>query len=602
MSYFHTPTAFQLAGIVVLVMPAFTWWALSRSPSMKLGLWCVSGILIGVGSILFGLRLQIPNWASYPLANFLVVLGTLVRIQSLRYEVGKPWPGIWVVLGAIVSIVIFEYIRVVIDDIVMRLVYMHLLLLLLFGYITFIAWQIGARFQNRSAKVIAGFHGLLVAGFLLRLSEVTFSAINTDMMATTYGGILIAVAGLLTGAVSHMAYVGMQLEQTQVKLITVEDEYKGILNTTPDGFVLANAAGRCIDVNEIYCRMLGYARDELLRMMVWEIKENSDTETNPEMLYRIREKGFDRHEERHRCRDGRLLDVEVSVTYMPAPADKFVFLVRDISERKKAHIELERRVFARTAELATARAEAESANAVKTRFMSNVSHEMRTPIHGILGFAKIGKGKVGNSTPEKLRVYFEKIEQSGERLQHLIESLLNLAQATWTEYSAVAAENVRQLSPSELTFQCCSVMEGAAQKRQQNIVIENCSSLSVIYGDEALLHQVLEHLIGNALRYSPEQSTIIVKLQDRSAPMPVTLSSGNGLSIQVIDEGCGIPEKELTAIFEPFYESSRTATGAGGRGLGLSLCRAIIDRHKGKLTAANRPEGGAIFEVILPAG
>ena len=564
MTSFHTPTAFQLAGIVVLVMPAFTWWALSRSPSLKLGLWCVSGILLGVGTILFGLRLQVPAWASYPLANFLVVLGTLIRIQSLRHEIGKPWPMLWLVLCAIISIVIFEYIRVVLDNIVLRLGYIHFLLSLLFGYITFISWQIGRRFQNRSALVIAGFHGLLVAGFLLRLSEVAFSAINADMMATTYGGILIAIAGLLTGALSHMAYVGMQLEQTQVKLITVEDEYQGILNTTQDGFILANAVGNCIDANEIYCRMLGYSREEVLSMMVWDIKEQNDSEAKPEMLHPIREKGFDRYEDRHRCRDGRLLDVEVSVTYMPAPADEFVFLVRDISERKKAHLELERRVYARTAELATARAEAESANAVKTRFMSNVSHEMRTPMHGILGFAKIGKGKVGNSTPEKLRDYFEKIEQSGERLQQLIESLLNLAQTAWVEYSDLGTENLRQLSPSQLIFQCCSAMEGAAKKQQQNIVIENRSSLSVIYGDEALLHQVLEHLIGNALRYSPEQSTIIVKLQDKSVPMHITLSSGNSLSIQVIDEGCGIPEKEMVAIFEPFYQSSRTATGAGG--------------------------------------
>lgn len=208
----------------------------------------------------------------------------------------------------------------------------------------------------------------------------------------------------------------------------------------------------------------------------------SDAETVHEMLSRIREKGFDRYESRHRCRDGRLLDVEVSVTYMPSPTDKFVFLIRDISERKKAQLELERRVLARTAELATARAEAESANAVKTRFMSNVSHEMRTPMQGILGFVKIGKGKVGNASPEMLRDYFEKIEQSGQRLQQLIESLLNLAQSTWTEYSVVAAEKLRQLSPSQLVFQCCSMMEGAAQKRQQNIVIENRSSLSVING------------------------------------------------------------------------------------------------------------------------
>jgi signal transduction histidine kinase len=79
--------------------------------------------------------------------------------------------------------------------------------------------------------------------------------------------------------------------------------------------------------------------------------------------------------------------------------------------------------------------------------------------------------------------------------------------------------------------------------------------------------------------------------------------SGNAceqLSIQIIDEGCGVPESEMQAIFEPFYESTRTATGAGGTGLGLALCKVIVQRHRGTLNVTNRPSGGAIFELCLP--
>lgn len=81
----------------------------------------------------------------------------------------------------------------------------------------------------------------------------------------------------------------------------------------------------------------------------------------------------------------------------------------DLTELKAQQFELERRVVARTAELATAKAEAESANAVKTRFMANVSHEMRTPMNGILGLADIGKRKVGKASDEALSGYFDKI-------------------------------------------------------------------------------------------------------------------------------------------------------------------------------------------------
>jgi len=602
MSIFHIPTAFFLAGMTTLIMPVFTWWSLSKSPSLKLGLWCGSGILIGGGAILFALRLHIPAWASYPLANFLIVLGVLLRIQAFRHEIGKQWPASWLAIGAIVPILIFEFIRLVLDDVGMRVGYIHSLYVLLFGYLTFIAWQLGRKFRSRSALVIASFHGLLAAGFLIRLGEIAIGTFNPDMMGVTFGGVMIAVAGLLTGAVCHMAYVGMQLELAQKKLLTAEVQYDAILNTTPDGFILADADGHFIDVNEIYCQMLGYTREEMLCMGISDVKVTSDGETLSGVLRRILERGFDRYESLHRCRDGRMLDVEVSVTYIQAPDNKLLIFVRDISERKQAQMELERRILARTAELGTARMEAEIANAVKTRFMANVSHEMRTPIHIILGFSQIGKAKVGGTPPaETLREYFEKIEHSANQLHQLIESLLKIAEAAWAEYSVVSDEKLRAHSPSQLVSQCCAVMERTAKQRDQKIIIENVTSLSVIHGDETLLHQLLEYLIGNALRYSAEGTTVTVKIQNKPLEGNPPRFSANTLTIQVMDEGCGIPEKELSAIFEPFYQSSRTATGAGGTGLGLALCKTIVKRHKGQITAKNRPEGGAIFEVTLPA-
>jgi signal transduction histidine kinase len=263
--------------------------------------------------------------------------------------------------------------------------------------------------------------------------------------------------------------------------------------------------------------------------------------------------------------------------------------------------ELERRVLARTAELATARDEAESADAVKTRFMSNVSHEMRTPMQAVLGFSRIGRLKVGKASPEELSEYFSKIEQSGQRMLKLVESLLSLAQTAWDEHSRLAEENLQEIAPEQLVNQCLFMMERTARTRQQRIVLENDSAIPFIRGDEARLRQVLEYLIGNALRYSPEQTTVTVKLADESEAPAAGAAALKWLSIQVIDEGCGVPEKEMSAIFEPFYESSRTATGAGGAGLGLALCRTMVSRHGGRLRVANRPQRGAVFEISLPA-
>ena len=266
-----------------------------------------------------------------------------------------------------------------------------------------------------------------------------------------------------------------------------------------------------------------------------------------------------------------------------------VAVIRNITERKAMQLELERRVLARTEELATARAEAESASAVKTRFMANVSHEMRTPMNGILGFAEIGKNKASKDGAEQYAGYFDKILVSGKRLYELIDSLLKLTEAVWDEQSCDAKNHWQAINMEILLAQCISMLEKAAAGRQQTFELQCSATSPVVLGDESRLRQMLHHLLGNALRYSPDGSQVTVRMEDETEAS----ESSRMLKIQVLDQGCGIPEKELGAIFEPFYESTRTATGAGGSGLGLALSTNIIRRHQGRITAANKPEGGA---------
>lgn len=274
-----------------------------------------------------------------------------------------------------------------------------------------------------------------------------------------------------------------------------------------------------------------------------------------------------------------------------------VALNREYDERRKSYErELERRVQARTGELESARAEAETASAFKTRFMANISHEMRTPMQIILGFAEMGKYKSQRQPAPSMVDYFEKIQDSGQRLNDLIESLLKLAQDAWDKETEIAESDLSPVPPDALLERARISMLPAVRAKQQEIVLDNQSQLKSVRIDEARVSQVLAHLIGNAIRYSPINTTITLRAYDQ---IDESLQQ-SALCIQVIDQGCGVPEKEMSAIFEPFYESSRTSTGAGGTGMGLALCRSILERHKGKLSVANRPGGGSIFEMRLP--
>ena len=105
--------------------------------------------------------------------------------------------------------------------------------------------------------------------------------------------------------------------------------------------------------------------------------------------------------------------------------------------------------------------------------------------------------------------------------------------------------------------------------------------------DEARIGQVIRNLLSNAAKFSPEGGTISMALS----------RDGDSFRLSIRDEGPGIPDDELEAVFDKFVQSSKTKSGAGGTGLGLSICRQIVDAYNGRIWAENRPEGGAVFHV-----
>ena len=225
----------------------------------------------------------------------------------------------------------------------------------------------------------------------------------------------------------------------------------------------------------------------------------------------------------------------------------------------------------------------------KTQFLSNMSHELRTPMHAILSFAKLGVEKVESGPPEKLRRYFGNIIDAGERLLALVNDLLDItklesgkmvysfaAQDLWP----VLGETVRELA--ELI-----------RRRDLQLQIETPECATEAEFDSLRMGQVMRNLLSNAIKFTPEGGRIIVSVAQRDEPVP-------GLQISVCDEGGGIPQHELEAIFDKFIQSSKNVSGSGGTGLGLPISREIIRQHGGHIWAQNRSEGGACFVFWIP--
>ncbi|HEX9897095.1 MAG TPA: PAS domain S-box protein [Dehalococcoidales bacterium] len=129
------------------------------------------------------------------------------------------------------------------------------------------------------------------------------------------------------------ANLGMYLDITERKL--AEIEYKTIIQTTIDGFWLADMQGRFLDVNDAYCRLVGYSRDELLKMSIPDIEAVERPEETAARIARIMKNGSDRFETYHRCKDGRIINVEISVNYIKVGAGSMIVFIRDITEHKR---------------------------------------------------------------------------------------------------------------------------------------------------------------------------------------------------------------------------------------------------------------------------
>jgi signal transduction histidine kinase len=250
---------------------------------------------------------------------------------------------------------------------------------------------------------------------------------------------------------------------------------------------------------------------------------------------------------------------------------------------------LQEAVEARTHELLGAKEAAEAANRAKSEFLANISHELRTPMHAILSFARLGRDKVRGPAVDigKLEQYQQRILQSGERLMGLLNDLLDLSklEAGGMRY------DMREQDVAQLIGEVVAELAEVAAVRQVGVDVDVAPDPPQVWCDGVRIAQVIRNLLSNAVRFS--LSPAVAGPEGSTGTAFVRLS--------VSDQGQGVPEGELEAIFDKFVQSSKTKNGAGGTGLGLSICREIVQQHGGRIWAANGLRG-AVFTVLLPAG
>ncbi|MGE3404396.1 MAG: ATP-binding protein [Vicinamibacterales bacterium] len=223
-----------------------------------------------------------------------------------------------------------------------------------------------------------------------------------------------------------------------------------------------------------------------------------------------------------------------------------------------------------------------AADRIRRDFVANVSHELRTPLTAIRGYLEALEEESGQGDAAR---FLEVISRQTRRMERLVTDLLHLARLD-------ARQETLDVVPCDMGEAFRSVVTDLApaiDQKRQRIVIDAGTGSRPVDADPAKLHAILRNLVENAVNYSPDGAEIRLE----AAPQD------EACVIRVIDSGPGIPPGDLMRVFERFYRVDRSRSRPG-TGLGLAIVKHLVELHGGRVEAANRPEGGAIFTVVLP--
>ena len=381
-----------------------------------------------------------------------------------------------------------------------------------------------------------------------------------------------------------------QLQQTNVTLHVSEQKLAVTLNSIGDAVIATDAQGRVTLLNPLAERLTGWTREEAFNRPVEEIFHivNAQTRlpsTNPvqETLAHNTIRGLT-HDTVLIARDGGECHIANSCAPIRDRGEQVVGAVlvfRNVTEHRR----LDQALQDKNAELESARAVADKANLAKSDFLSSMSHELRTPLSAILGFAQLMECGTPLPTVSQKRS-IDQILKAGWYLLDLINEILDLALIE----SGKLPLSLEPIALTEVMRECEAMIEPQAQKRGISVAFSRFDSPCFVKADRTRVKQVLINLLSNAIKYNKAGGTVGV---DCIASTP------GRIRICVRDTGAGLAPEKLAQLFQPFNRLGREATAEEGTGIGLVVCKRLIELMGGDIGVASTVGTGSEFWIEL---
>lgn len=358
---------------------------------------------------------------------------------------------------------------------------------------------------------------------------------------------------------------------------------RSLIESNIDALITTDPSGIITDVNKQMEALTGSTRDELIGAPFKAYFTDPDrAEAGIKLV--LSEKKVTDYELTACSRDGKMTEVSYNATtfYDRDRNLQGVFAsARDVTERKRFEQALQETNIA----LENAKLNAEKANKAKSDFLSGMSHELRSPLNAILGFAQL----IESATPlpnSSQHECIEQILQAGWHLLKLINEILDLAVVE----SGKVFLSLEPVPLADVLYECQAMMETQALPRGIRLTFPKFDTPRFVWADQTRLKQIIINLLSNAIKYNKENGSVDVEVTERDH---------NQLRISFTDTGDGLEPDNLLQLFQPFNRLGQEAKGVAGTGIGLVVTKQLTELMEGKLGVTSAIGVGSVFWVDL---
>lgn len=423
--------------------------------------------------------------------------------------------------------------------------------------------------------------------------RVSLKKENGDMFYTLLS------ASFLTGSnkekiavVYSLNDLSSELDQDN-ELKALEDKYRSLFLGLKDAVYESTPAGKLIDINPSGVELFGFSsKAEILRVDIAK-----DLYANPEDRNKLKkilakENYIKNYEIEVKTKDGKILTVlETSAAVKDAEGNILCYrgIIRDITEskqREKLLNDYVKRLAGTNEQLIKSEAQLRKINTEKDKFFSIIAHDLKSPFNSLLGLSQFLIEDIEELSKDEIKTFAEEINASSRILFKLLENLLQWAQI---QTGRLKQEKII-FDFFETAAQTVMLLSGNAGKKGIEL-FNRINQASFVYADFTLISSVLQNLVSNAIKFSKKGGKIIIDSMD----------DGSFLQVSVEDSGIGMSEEALQKIFRIDQHHSTLGTlNEPGTGLGLVLCKELVEKNGGKIWVKSQPQAGTTFFFTIP--